>query len=447
MVITIVMYMDNMFSLLDISEVKQPVKADLKSVIPVYSKILNEGVVREPIVVEETTNVALKGYETLEALNLLSVEKVPVMKIDRSKVEVRSSHTVSPVRLEDILIAGLRGPKLPYNSFKIQIDAQIPALEVSLSDLNVRDIKRSNLRVYYDTLELLYKDWPTPLVRLRSFSSANRDVWAKLEWANPYSNSIKDRVGWSMMMAALEDGILGDIIYEATSTNTGIAITAIANLLGKRTKLFLPKTIQRASDFFLKVLGADVIRLPVGLTVEAIGEVDARSKIDGATHLNQFENDANLKVHLKYTAREIDEQLKSVGLKPDCIIGGLGTSGHMSAISIYFKSKYGSSVKVIGVQPAPNEVIPGIRRIETGMKWIHWTEFDQIVDVTRREAIEGVLAVARKEGLLIGLSAGAVFSAFNRIARDEGVYVLTFPDSGYKYSEQFEEYFRGSGEF
>jgi cysteine synthase/O-phosphoserine sulfhydrylase/cystathionine beta-synthase len=116
-------------------------------------------------------------------------------------------------------------------------------------------------------------------------------------------------------------------IYEATSTNTGIAITAIANLLGKRTKLFLLKTIQRASDFFLKVLGADVIRLPVGLTVEAIGEVDARSKIDGATHLNQFENDANLKVHLKYTAREIDEQLKSVGLKPDCIIGGLGTSG------------------------------------------------------------------------------------------------------------------------
>lgn len=440
------MYIDDRISFLDISKVKQPVKVDLRAVIPVYSRILNEGIMREPIIVEKTTNVALKGYETLEALKLLSVEKAPVLRIDRSMVNVKPLHTAKPVKLEDILIAGLRGPKLPYNSFEVQIDVQIPTLEVSLNDLNVCDFRENKLRVYYDTLELLYKDWPTPLVRLRSFSSNDRSVWAKLEGANPYSNSIKDRVGWSMIMAALEDGALGDIIYEATSTNTGIAITTIANLLGKRTKLFIPKTIQRASDFFLKVLGADVIRLPVGLTVEAIEEVDARSKADGATHLNQFENDANLRVHLKYTAREIDEQLRSVGLKPDYIVGGLGTSGHMSAISIYFKSRYGSSVKVIGVEPAPNEVIPGIRRVETGMKWVHWVEFDQIVDVTRREAIEGVLTVARREGLLIGLSAGAVFSAFSRMARDGGVYVLIFPDSGYKYSEQFEEYFQSLGQ-
>ena len=133
--------------------------------------------------------------------------------------------------------------------------------------------------------------------------------------------------------------------------------------------------------------------------------------------------------------------MKSVGLKPTVIIGGLGTSGHMSAISLYFKSKYGDQVKIVGVQPAPNEVIPGIRRIETGMKWYYWVKFDEIVDVKQVEAIEAAINVARREGLLIGLSAGAVAHAFTKIAAEEGVYVLVFSDTGYKYAEQFENYF------
>lgn len=156
--------------------------------------------------------------------------------------------------------------------------------------------------------------------------------------------------------------------------------------------------------------------------------------------MSQFKNDANFKVHLKYTAKELDQQLMSMNLKPTCIIGGLGTSGHMSAISLYFKSKYGDAVKIIGVQPAPNEVIPGIRRIETGMKWFHWVKFDEIVDVKLDEAIEGVIRVARGEGLLIGLSAGAVVNAFTKIAGEDGVYVLILPDTGYKYAEQFERH-------
>ncbi|MEM2385690.1 MAG: PLP-dependent cysteine synthase family protein, partial [Candidatus Bathyarchaeia archaeon] len=107
---------------------------------------------------------------------------------------------------------------------------------------------------------------------------------------------------------------------------------------------------------------------------------------------------------------------------------------------IYFKTKYGNGVKVVGVQPAPNEIIPGIRRVETGMKWIHWTKFDEIVDVKQSEAIEAAIEIARKEGLLIGLSSGAVVHTFKRIAGDKGAYVLIFPDSGYKYAEQFEKH-------
>jgi cysteine synthase/O-phosphoserine sulfhydrylase/cystathionine beta-synthase len=290
-------------------------------------------------------------------------------------------------------------------------------------------------------LALLYEGWPTPLVRLNSLSTEKRSVWAKLEGYNPFSNSVKDRIGWAMINEAKEKGELKEVIYEATSTNTGIALTSIANMLGIKTKLFIPKYVQKVSDIYLKVLGAEVIRLPVGLTVEAISQVDAEAKAHRGTHLNQFENDANFKIHLKTTAKEIDEQLKSVGLKPTCIIGGLGTSGHMSAISYYFKTKYGDDVKIIGVQPASNDVIPGIRRIETGMKWFHKVCFDEIVDVKQDEAIKGSMSIARKEGILIGLSAGAVVHAFHKIAEEEGVYVLLFPDTGYKYAEQFEKYF------
>jgi cysteine synthase/O-phosphoserine sulfhydrylase/cystathionine beta-synthase len=113
----------------------------------------------------------------------------------------------------------------------------------------------------------------------------------------------------------------------------------------------------------------------------------------------------------------------------------------MSAIAFYFKNKYKDDIEIIGVQPAPNEVIPGIRRIETGMKWYHWVRFDKIINVKQKEAIEGCIKIARKEGLLIGLSAGAVVHAFTKIAKEKGVYVLVFPDTGYKYAEQFEKYF------
>ncbi|MEM3695733.1 MAG: PLP-dependent cysteine synthase family protein, partial [Candidatus Bathyarchaeia archaeon] len=280
----------------------------------------------------------------------------------------------------------------------------------------------------------------TPLVKLNSLSTSDRNVWAKLECFNPFSNSVKDRIAWYMIKESIERGELKQFLYEATSTNTGIALTSIANILGAKARLYIPMTVQKVSDIYLKVLGAEVVRLPVGLTVEAIGQVDSEAKAHGAAHLNQFENDANLKAHLKHTAREIDQQLISLGLKPSCIIGGVGTSGHMSAISIYFRAKYGDNIKIVGVQPAPNEVIPGIRRVETGMKWIHWTRFDEIIDVKQSEAIEAAIKIARKEGLLIGLSSGAVAHAFEKIAEEKGVYVLVFPDSGYKYAEQFEKY-------
>ncbi|MEM0458103.1 MAG: pyridoxal-phosphate dependent enzyme [Sulfolobales archaeon] len=321
----------------------------------------------------------------------------------------------------------------------------------SLEDLGFYDdISPQPYRVFRDSEELLYRNWPTPLLRIRSLSSGGVRAWAKLEYYNPYSMSIKDRIGWYMVKVYSEEKgekLTGRTIYEATSTNTGIALAAMSRLNDFKAVLFIPSTIQKASDILLEVMGGKVERRPKTLTIEMIDEVEQISRSSGGVHLNQFYNDANFLVHFRYTAKELDLQIRSAGLKMKGLIAGIGTSGHFSALSIYFKNRLGSHVKAYAVQPAPGEIIPGIRRIETGMKWIHMASYEGIIDIRLREAIEGALDIARSEGILVGLSSGAVARAFKKLVSegvlDEGDYVLIFPDNGFKYIEQFSRYFSG----
>lgn len=307
------------------------------------------------------------------------------------------------------------------------------------------EISPPRLRVFNSTEELLYRNWPTPLVRLGSISREGVRAWAKLEFFNPFSMSVKDRIGWYMVVEHLSRKTLSRIVlYEATSTNTGMALAAMAAIRGLKAKLYLPATIQKASDVILRVMGAEVHRIPKSLTVEFIDDVDRQARAEGGVHLNQFENNANFKVHLRYTAKEIDLQARDASLNLRGFVGGIGTSGHLSAISLYFKSRYGDHVKVYGVQPAPGSVIPGIRRVESGMKWIRYIKVDRVVDVQPDEAIENAIRVARSEGLFVGLSSGAVTAAFRRLLEEGllegGDYVLVFPDHGFKYVEQFSSY-------
>lgn len=318
----------------------------------------------------------------------------------------------------------------------------VPVEQLGLYD----EIRGERYRVFNNTVELLTNNWPTPLVKLRSLSNGGFTVWAKLEWYNPFSFSVKDRIGWYMVKKALEKGERAARVFEATSTNTGMALAAMAAVNGFSVKLYIPKSIQKASDILLKALGAEVVRTDKPLTVDSIEDVKRAAEAEKAFHINQFENDANFMVHLRYTAKELDLQLRSANIDAKAIVGGLGTSGHLSAISFYFKNRY-SNIKVFGVQPAPNEVIPGIRRIETGMKWVHMIQLDKVIDVTLKEAIEALLSVARKDGILPGLSSGAVTAAFLKLREegiiDKGDYVLIYPDNGLKYVEQLSKYFGG----
>ncbi len=391
-----------MVLLVPIEGVRPKRKIELKEILSVMAEILSKWGVDKPVVVKD--NEVLDREEVLEALRKLGVRYVPIKREDEQDYFTALDH-------------------------------------LGFYD----DIKPSPLRVFNSTLELLYKNWPTPLVRLNSLSTGKIRVWAKLEAYNPYSNSVKDRIGWYMVKRYVEE--YGEIrkIYEATSTNTGMALAAMGAIMGFSSKLYLPASIQKASDILLKALGAEVVRKPKSLTVEFIDEVQADAERDGAVNLNQFENDANFEVHLRYTAKELDLQMQSAGIRAKAIIGGIGTSGHLSAITFYFKNKLHNTIKIYAVQPAPGETIPGIRRVETGMKWIHWSKPDRIVDVTRDEAIEGVLSVARRDGILIGLSSGAVASAFKKLVEEgvveEGDYIAVFPDHGFKYVEQLQAYF------
>ena len=310
------------------------------------------------------------------------------------------------------------------------------------------EISPPRLRVFNNTEELLYKNWPTPLVMLRSLSNDYLRIWAKLEFFNPFSMSVKDRIGWSMISDFLARYNNRAVLYEATSTNTGMALAALANIKGLKVKLFLPYTIQKASDIILQIMGAEAQRVQKSLTVEFVGDVDELAKREGGVHLNQFENNSNFKVHLRYTAKELDMQVQEASLKLRGIIGGVGTSGHLSALSLYFKSKYGDDVKVYGAQPAPGSVIPGIRRIESGMKWLHYVKIDKVFDVTSSEAIQHAITIARGEGLFVGLSSGAVVAAFEKLRESEslkeGDFILILPDHGFKYIEQFSSYLEGT---
>jgi cysteine synthase/O-phosphoserine sulfhydrylase/cystathionine beta-synthase len=317
---------------------------------------------------------------------------------------------------------------------------------ISLEDMGFfEDIKPSRYRVFMDTEELLYKNWPTPLVKLGNLSRGGRVVWAKLEGFNPWSMSVKDRIGWYMYRKAVEK--LGrdkvKLLVEATSTNTGLAIAAMCAIHGSKLRAFIPSTVSKTGEILLKIFGAEVVRSPKTLTVELINDVEEMARKEGAAHLNQFYNDANFEVHLRYTAKELELQIREAGIKPKAIFGGLGTSGHMSAISFYFKNRF-KEVKIYGVVPALNTSIQGIRRVETGMKWIHYVEIDDVVEVTPEEAIEGVLEIVRNEGIFVGLSSGAVYTAFKKMMKEgklgEGDYILIFPDHGFKYVEQISRY-------
>lgn len=320
--------------------------------------------------------------------------------------------------------------------------------EIFLTQLKVIIVSRESLnvekKVFPDVLDLLVHGWPTPIVKLNRVAKPGTEVWAKLESYNPFSKSIKDRAVWGLIKWALDNNVLKEALEEASSGNVAISLAAMSNVFNRKFRAYLPKEPARSVTILLRVLNAEHV-ITDHETIDPVfwNEVKKHAESIGATNLNQFENDANFEIHYKTTAKELLEQIEVIGKKPDFIIAGTGTSGHISAITKRIREKYGNAVKIYAVQPAKGSKIPGIKRIETKPKWLFKAEINGIVDISWEEAVEGVLEVARKEGILIGLSSGAVFKTYEKFAsKEKGLYILIFPDDAFKYTDHFEKYFK-----
>lgn len=290
----------------------------------------------------------------------------------------------------------------------------------------------------------------TPLIELKSFSTAKLKVFAKLEWYNPFG-SVKDRAAYWMIKNAEEKNILKknkSIIIEPTSGNTGIALTGIATQLGYKVEIVIPEKVSTETKDILKKLGAtlhetsDDLCPRVGAgTDQSIALAYAISKPRPETYYmpNQYENDSNYLSHYESTGPEVWEQTNG---KITHFFTGCGTGGTITGTGTFLKEK-NSNVKVIAIQAQKNHLLQGLRNFEESAKPDLFIRRESVVDdwytATNEKSFEMVKILAEKENILVGPSSGSVMDSMYQYLQnnDEGVFVGIFADDGRKFKSLF----------
>lgn len=285
----------------------------------------------------------------------------------------------------------------------------------------------------------------TPLVRLNRLTKGSKaTVLVKLEFYNP-ANSIKDRIAAAMIDAAEASGELrpGGTIVEATSGNTGIALSMIGAARGYRVVLTMPETMSKERRALLRAYGAELILTPGQEGMQ--GAVDKAEEIgvhDGGFLIRQFENPANPHIHYRTTGPEIWE---ATGGKLDILLAGFGTGGTISGTGRFLKEK-NPALKVIAVEPAESPLlsqgVAGPHKIQgIGANFIpanlDRSIVDEVLTITSERAIERGQALPAAEGILGGVSTGANIAAALEVASREenaGKTIVTFAnDFGERY--------------
>ncbi|MCX6758337.1 MAG: cysteine synthase family protein [Candidatus Nealsonbacteria bacterium] len=284
----------------------------------------------------------------------------------------------------------------------------------------------------------------TPMVEIES-GNPKVKIFAKLEGFNP-TGSTKDRIALAMVEKAERAGVLtkGKTIIEPTSGNTGIALAMVAAVKGYKIKIVMPESMSIERRKMIKAFGAELILVkPEEWRDAAIKMTKALVEKDkNLVMLNQFENQENCQAHYRTTGKEILEQVKG---KIDYFVGGIGTGGTITGIGKRIKEKFPKAV-VIGVQPILGCKIEGLKSIKEGYVppvlepslpcGNHAKSLiDAIVEVSDIDSFEMTRELAKKSGLLVGASSGALFFVARSIAKKmkKGTIVTIFPDRGEKY--------------
>ena len=301
-------------------------------------------------------------------------------------------------------------------------------------------------KVYESASELVGK---TPLLKLNKYQESvgvkDASILAKLEYLNP-AGSVKDRVALQMIEDLEESGQIkpGATLIEPTSGNTGIGIAAVAASKGYKVVITIPETMSIERRNIIKTYGAEIV-----LTDGAKGMKGAIAKAEelkeatpGSVILGQFVNPSNPKVHRLTTGPEIWEDTDG---KVDIFVAGVGTGGTVTGVGEYLKSK-NPNVKIVAVEPKDSPVLSegkaGAHKIQgIGAGFVpdvlNTEIYDEIIPVSNEDSFETGKAIAKTEGVLVGISSGAALFAAKELAKrseNKGkTIVALLPDSGDRY--------------
>ena len=301
------------------------------------------------------------------------------------------------------------------------------------------------MKIYKSMEELIGK---TPIVELRNIEQQENlaaRLLVKLEKTNP-AGSVKDRVAKAMLDDAEAKGKLtkGGVIIEPTSGNTGIGLAAIGAARGYRVIIVMPDSMSIERRQLMTAYGAELVLTEGKLGMK--GAVDKaeelKAQIPGSIIAGQFENPANPAAHRTYTGPEIWEDTDG---KVDIFVAGVGTGGTVSGIGEYLKSR-NKDIRIVAVEPATSPLLStgkaGPHRIQgIGANFVpenfNRDVVDEIITVTDEDAFKAGREIARKEGLLVGISSGAALYAAVELAKRRENYgktiVALLPDTGERY--------------
>ncbi|MDR0492627.1 MAG: cysteine synthase A [Nitrososphaerota archaeon] len=286
----------------------------------------------------------------------------------------------------------------------------------------------------------------TPLVRINKLAQGtNATIVGKLEFLNP-SGSIKDRICKNMIETAEAQGLIkpGATIIEPTSGNTGIGLAMVAAVKGYKLILTMPETMSIERRNLLKAYGAQLVLTPgsEGMSGAIKKAEELAASTPGSYIPQQFKNIANPQVHRETTGPEIWEDTDG---KVDIVVAGVGTGGTITGISEYIKPKK-PSFNAIAVEPAASPILSGgprgphkIQGLGAGFKpeILKLDLVDEIIKVTDDDALKTARALAKQEGMLVGISAGAATWAAIEVAKrpenKDKLIVVILPDTGERY--------------